>query len=1117
MPPLAERNALLLRPAAKSRGLMGYESGQSEEKQASGQVKSRPRSQNPASVAKITRPLISSVIIRGRLFDALDKTGRYSLTWVRGPAGAGKTTLVASYLSERKAGCIWYRLDKGDSDIATFFYYMGLAARKAAPHNRDSLPLFTSEYSLGVQTFTLRYFERLYSRLKPPFFIVLDDYHHLPSQSALHQVLYGGIESLPEGVRFIILSREGPPAQFARTRASGRVGFVSADEMRLTIEETKAMAELKGLTEPTDEAIRTLHEKTRGWAAGMVLLMEAAEGEGGLNPILSNGSHQAVFDYLAIEMFEHIDAETRRFLMQTAFMLCATARMAFKLTGMARSGEILARLSREVFFTEKNDQAEPVYGYHPLFRDFLLEQAKKSFGEKEIRDLKSRSASIMEEWGDAEEAVKLFIEGENWPEATRLIMARAPVLFAQGRARTVLDWMATLAPVMFEKVPYLLFWQGRCRVLSDPARAVADFKRAYDIFASRRDFVGMSLSWAGAAAAAIHGRDYLFLEYWIPLNKEFVRENLVFPEAQLEARVTVSLLGVLMFHEEDRALVARIENKAYLFFCRQDHEDIDLYLQTGVCLTSFHLWMGNIAKATGIVDLLRGLVQRRNASDLTIISVKTVEALWGFFTASFDSSRKKSLEVLDLAEKSGVYTWYLHATLHGISSALASGDAAGADVLLEKMRSNLDKAQAVDRAHYYFCVAWKARLQKDLDGALANIELCRDLLGDVTYLTIKSSACIASAEILFRKGERPAAQEHLREAYGIGRRLESSFIEYACLALDAHMKLEDGYREEGLALLAKAFALGREHSIYSTYWWQPENMTGLCMAALYAGIETGYARSLVERRSLVPAAPPVDLETWPWPVRIYTLGEFELQLSGETMLFEGKPQKKPLALLKALIALGGRQVKEEHLIDMLWPEAEGDHAMSSFTSALLRLRRLLGFDKALEVKEGRLTLNPRYCWVDAWAFETMANGAEALSREGGKRDGGNEGVSTAIESVMKAVGMYRGPFLPDEDFSWAAPTRERLAKRFRRLAVEVGNHLGRENRWEAAAGVYEGVLEKSGTADEEVCRRLMVAYQRLDRKSDAVETYRRCERALKEAFGARPAPETNALYHELLK
>jgi LuxR family maltose regulon positive regulatory protein len=51
---------------------------------------------------------------------------------------------------------------------------MGLAAKKAAPHQRKSLPLLTPEYLLGIPTFTHRYFEELYSRLKTSSIIVFD-------------------------------------------------------------------------------------------------------------------------------------------------------------------------------------------------------------------------------------------------------------------------------------------------------------------------------------------------------------------------------------------------------------------------------------------------------------------------------------------------------------------------------------------------------------------------------------------------------------------------------------------------------------------------------------------------------------------------------------------------------------------------------------------------------------------------------------------------------------------------------------------------------------------------------------------------------------------------------
>jgi hypothetical protein len=120
------------------------------------------------SLAKITRPRLKGILPRKRLFRLLDKSRDRPIIWVSGPPGSGKTSLIASYLDTRKLPCLWYQIDEGDADIATFFYYMGLAAKKALPRMRKPLPLLTAEYLPGMLTFTRRYFEELFGRLNPP-------------------------------------------------------------------------------------------------------------------------------------------------------------------------------------------------------------------------------------------------------------------------------------------------------------------------------------------------------------------------------------------------------------------------------------------------------------------------------------------------------------------------------------------------------------------------------------------------------------------------------------------------------------------------------------------------------------------------------------------------------------------------------------------------------------------------------------------------------------------------------------------------------------------------------------------------------------------------------------
>ncbi|RPI76590.1 MAG: hypothetical protein EHM45_12500 [Desulfobacteraceae bacterium] len=131
-------------------------------------------------MVKITRPILHGIHKCERLFMQIEKARARPVIWISAPAGSGKTTLVSSYLESHRLPSLWYQFDQGDADPATFFYYLGLAAKKAAPRKRQPLPLLTSEYSLGLPAFTARFFENLYSRLKHPAIMVFDDYHEMP-------------------------------------------------------------------------------------------------------------------------------------------------------------------------------------------------------------------------------------------------------------------------------------------------------------------------------------------------------------------------------------------------------------------------------------------------------------------------------------------------------------------------------------------------------------------------------------------------------------------------------------------------------------------------------------------------------------------------------------------------------------------------------------------------------------------------------------------------------------------------------------------------------------------------------------------------------------------------
>src|SRR6185369_4335307 len=146
---------------------------------------------------KLTAPgLPAGIVQRERLFCLLDKSSEKPVIWISGPGGSGKTTLVSSYLVTRKLSAIWYQVDQGDADPATFFYYMGLAFRDGVSSGAEPLPLLTPESLAGLKTFTRRYFDKLFTQLPIPFAIVLDNYQDVSSCSPFHELIMEGLSSI---------------------------------------------------------------------------------------------------------------------------------------------------------------------------------------------------------------------------------------------------------------------------------------------------------------------------------------------------------------------------------------------------------------------------------------------------------------------------------------------------------------------------------------------------------------------------------------------------------------------------------------------------------------------------------------------------------------------------------------------------------------------------------------------------------------------------------------------------------------------------------------------------------------------------------------------------------
>jgi LuxR family maltose regulon positive regulatory protein len=234
--------------------------------------------QRPLGLAKLTAPQPNRAWPRRRLFERLDAARRDgSIVWIAAPAGSGKTTLVASYLQARRLPAAWYRIDAADADAASFFHYLAQTSAPGKRRGADALPAFTAEYLGGLAVFARNWFRRFFARMRRVTLLVLDDYHQLPADSPVHVALREGFAEVPPGVSVIVTSRGEPPPLLTRLRTLESFTLLDREALRLSADECIAVARQRLAGDVPGEAVlRSLHERTQGWVAGLVLMLERA-------------------------------------------------------------------------------------------------------------------------------------------------------------------------------------------------------------------------------------------------------------------------------------------------------------------------------------------------------------------------------------------------------------------------------------------------------------------------------------------------------------------------------------------------------------------------------------------------------------------------------------------------------------------------------------------------------------------------------------------------------------------------------------------------------------------------------------------------------------------------
>ena len=1064
-------------------------------------------SERSVAFAKTTRPAIGALVPRERLFALLDGAPGRTVAWISGSPGSGKTSLAASYIEARRMRCLWYQVDADDADVATFFHYLGHAARKLDGSARArELPAIARGSDAG--TYARNFFRQLFGRAKGPFALVLDNVHAVPLESELHAILEAAFSQVPKNGLVLVTSRTDPPASLARLRVTGEMVCVSAGDLRLSPEELTAVAKLRS-HEIAVDAVAELHSRTRGWAAGAVLMLEHRKLSGRIAELPGDATPQLIFDYLAGEIFDRFEAGTRQFLLRVASLPRMTAEIAQAVSGESKAARLLLNLALNHYFVDEIQSDEGrVFQFHPLLRDFLRRRAAQELPEALSPGELQRAALLLRASGHTEDAVALSIECRDWQTVARIATEDASAMLDQGRAETLAMWIEALPEALRAGEPRLLSALGSCRLEATPRAARRSFEQAFEGFKSRSDAAGMMQAACGAVDATLLEFDDLTpLDPWIPALSGMLTESHTPARGIVEA--SSALVRALLVRNPGSAQIDEWLKKAERAAAGDGARALasDLRVSLSLSRTLAMLLRGDLAACAMSIDTLQAAAAEHDPASAALGA-----ALQHLASGASDAALRVAEGALNAADAAGgergVLAWL---RLIVTAAALDAGQRDRARSELQRMEAEGAPPRRADRAMQRYLRGWLASLDGDASGALRETRAAAETALEAGLPWLECISRAALSRLLADAGDRRGLDTQLRSAEALAARVASPSLRFVVRLAAAEAALASGEETAALAAAKDAFALGREHGFRHAPWWRSQSVADLCALVLRHAVEPEYARSLARERKLVPREPPLRVREWPWPFRVRTFGGFQLLRGNTPVEFGGKGPGRPLELLKVLIALGGENVRADQLADALWPHVEADFAHKSFTAALHRLRRLFEDDEALTLRDGRLSLNPALVWLDTWALDAaLSELDEALRLPGQDR------AAPVVRALAgEAIALYRGPFLPDESEqpSYIA-SREQARARLLRSVSKVSRQREEAGEGDAAADCYQQLIEADDLF-EAPYRYLMQCLHRRGDASEARSAYERLRTVLSTKLKMMPSAETQAVYASL--
>ncbi|HEX7134369.1 MAG TPA: LuxR C-terminal-related transcriptional regulator [Iamia sp.] len=385
----------------------------------------------PLVAAKLAAPIPPGTLLdRERLYRRLDHGLGARLTLVVGPAGAGKSALVAGWTASRSAALdrAWVNADAGDTSIRLIRH---IGAAVGGPRSATALDPSRS----GLHTDLVR-------RVGRRLVIVVDDVHLLRSRHALELLGALAAESPPH-VHVVLVSRSDPHVGTTWRTGPADVVEIRGHDLRLTDAEVAEIVRGHDGVDLDEEGLAEITDKVDGWAAGLQLALGAmARSDDPVEIARTFGaSTPAVADYLLDEVLDQLDPNERALLLDASVLEDLTGPDRRRATGRDDIDDVLSSLADRNLLIER--YTDDSFRCHPLLRQLLQLRLRQEDEARFVR-LHRLAAGGAEVRGDLAGAVEHLLVAGAPRAALALCRRRAPAFLAAGAGPLLVEWLGRL-------------------------------------------------------------------------------------------------------------------------------------------------------------------------------------------------------------------------------------------------------------------------------------------------------------------------------------------------------------------------------------------------------------------------------------------------------------------------------------------------------------------------------------------------------------------------------------------------------------------------------------------------------------------------------------------------